>query len=192
MRADLREKTVREGAASADGRQFMEELFLSYERMVLSEIRKLVDDSWEAEDLLQTVFVKLIEKEALLRTMDVGRRTGYIAAAARNTAISALQKRKRTMLVSLDNTPFLETKSDLVGGSVEEEFILREGLETLQGIWPALDEQTRYLLEAKYLLDKRGVEIAADLGVPAANVRMALTRARRKVNELMETARPGK
>lgn len=190
MRAGLTEDASRAATVPGDDQQFMTELFLSCERLALAEIRKLVDDPWEAEDLLQSVFEKLLVKIPLLRTMDPGRRAGYVAAAARNTAITALQKRKRATVLSLDDAPFLETKSSLAGGSVEEAFLLREGLASLQNIWPELDEQTRYLLEAKYLLGKRAVEIAADLGVSAANVRMALTRARRKVKDMIENSRP--
>ena len=41
-------------------RAFMAELFLQYNRLMYSEIYKIVHDSWVAEDLVQTVLVKLI------------------------------------------------------------------------------------------------------------------------------------
>lgn len=53
--------------------------------------------------------------------------------------------------------------------------------------WPRLDENTRWLLEARYILDYSDGELARELGVKPDSVRMALTRARRKARRLMES-----
>lgn len=53
-------------------------------------------------------------------------------------------------------------------------------------VWDKLDEQTRYLLNARYLMESSDAEIAAQLGISAGSVRTYLTRARRKAYELME------
>lgn len=52
---------------------------------------------------------------------------------------------------------------------------------------PRLDENTRWLLEARYILDYSDGELARELGVKPDSVRMALTRARRKARRLMES-----
>ena len=49
------------------------------------------------------------------------------------------------------------------------------------------DENTRWLLEARYILDYSDGELARELGVKPDSVRMALTRARRKARRLMES-----
>lgn len=46
---------------------------------------------------------------------------------------------------------------------------------------------TRWLLEARYILDYSDGELARELGVKPDSVRMALTRARRKARRLMES-----
>ena len=67
----------------------------------------------------------------------------------------------------------------------EEEILHREDLSSLSRVWAALDEKTRYLLSARYILNKSGREIAEDLQMPPDNVRMALVRARRKAQQAM-------
>ena len=46
---------------------FMTWLYLQYRRLIYSEVRKIVGNTDEAEDLLQSVVEKLIEKVSLLR-----------------------------------------------------------------------------------------------------------------------------
>ena len=43
-----------------DDRQFMENLYQSYPRLIYSEINKILWDSWSADDVMQTVLVRLI------------------------------------------------------------------------------------------------------------------------------------
>ena len=49
---------------------FMTWLYLQYRRLIYSEVRKIVGNTDEAEDLLQSVVEKLIEKVSLLRGME--------------------------------------------------------------------------------------------------------------------------
>ena len=51
-------------------REFMERLYLQYHRLIYSEVRKLVQNEDEAEDLMQTVVEKLIHKVDLLRDLE--------------------------------------------------------------------------------------------------------------------------
>ena len=67
----------------------------------------------------------------------------------------------------------------------EEKILYREDLSSLSRVWSTLDEKTRYLLIARYILNKSGREIAEDLQMPPDNVRMALVRARRKAQQAM-------
>ena len=51
-----------------DDRAFMEGLYLSYNRLMRSEIHKILKDSWATEDVEQNVLEKLIDKIPLLKT----------------------------------------------------------------------------------------------------------------------------
>ena len=57
----------------------------------------------------------------------------------------------------------------------------------MAAVWDKLDPRSQYVLEARYILDKTDDEIADFLGIKPDSVRMALTRARKKAYDLMET-----
>ena len=63
---------------------------------------------------------------------------------------------------------------------------LREDLEELAHIWTQLDERTRYLLEGHYILNLPAAEMARELNVKPASLRMALTRARKTAYQLLQ------
>ena len=80
--------------------------------------------------------------------------------------------------------------SFLDGANQPEELVAQAAkleLDALAQVWPRLDENTRWLLEARYILDYSDGELARELGVKPDSVRMALTRARRKARRLMES-----
>ena len=58
--------------------------------------------------------------------------------------------------------------------------------QALAKIWPRLPEEDRLALEAKYILQLDDRQIARQLGIKPASVRMRLTRARRLARKEME------
>lgn len=72
------------------------------------------------------------------------------------------------------------------GPSLEEQAILSQQKQALAKIWPRLPRQDRLVLEAKYILQLSDREIARQLGIQPASVRMRLTRARRRARKEME------
>lgn len=166
-----------------DDKAFMTRLYLQYRRLIYSEIRKIIGGGDEAEDLLQTVVEKLIEKLPLLREMERDKLVNYIISAAKNTAYNYLRGRK-------PEVPWEDQEEALPASAPEERVIAQEDLLALAQAWPELGERTQYLLTAKYILKKSGREIAGDLNMPPDNVRMALVRARRRAREAMERKAP--
>ena len=159
---------------------FMTWLYLQYRRLIYSEVRKIVGNTDEAEDLLQSVVEKLIEKVSLLRGMEQSKLVNYIISTAKNTAYNSLRGKDRGILWEEQ-----EALAD-PAPTPEDQIIAQEDLYRLARVWIDLDKKTQYLLSAKYILKKSGKEIASDLNMPPDNVRMALVRARRKARQAME------
>lgn len=61
-----------------------------------------------------------------------------------------------------------------------------EELDALRRVLPQMSPRTQCLLEGYYLLDKPIAELGKELGIKADSVRMYLTRARKKVFELLQ------
>lgn len=165
-------------------REFMATLFLQYEKLMYSTICKVTQDNWLIDDILQSTLEKLIDKICVLKTLNRDRLINYLIVACRNTAYNTCQAQTRHHAEDLED--YIGEVSGNHGGSDVEDFIiLRNQLEILRKIWTQLDERSRYLLEAKYILELSDAEIAADLKLKPKSVRMALTRARKKAFALV-------
>lgn len=165
-------------------REFMTELFLHYQKLMYATIQKITQDHWLIDDIFQSTLERLIDKITLLRTFDRDRLINYIIVSCRNNAYTIFQNQNRH---------FMEDIEDFIGeasisqsiSDVEDYVIMQSQLEALQSIWPRLDMRSRYILEAKYILEKSDKEIADELHIKPQSVRMALTRARKNAIELL-------
>lgn len=166
-------------------RRFMTMLYQKYNRLIYHEIFQIVSDTWVAEDLMQEVFIKLIERLEELRCKDRNHLVNYVISAAKNSARNYLRDSNRYVELPFDE------QSDLADPTfnrdkIEMRLVLESDLDRLTRIWPRLDGRSRYLLDAYYILKKSTPEMALDLGVKSSSVRMALTRARRAAYQLLE------
>ncbi len=170
-----------------DDRQFMTRLFLSYQRLMLSECYKVTKNPQDAEDQLQETVIKLVEKVDLLKSFEEKRLIHYVATACRNNSINFLRKERKVDFFSVDDDSWLEgSKLSLEVPSIEEQIVLKEDVERFQKLWPTLSVKTRFLLEERYVLHKTSNEIAEELGMTPESVRMAISRAKRKIREQLE------
>ena len=167
-----------------DDREFMEAFFQKYERLMYSEIYKFTSEPTDAEDILQTVLVKLIEKVKLLRSMDRNPRVNYLITTIKNTSINMVYRRRQ--IDSLDDIDWFDKNQPQAPNTVEDMVFRREAVFRMEAIWPLLDEKSRFLLRARYFLGMNQEEIAAELNIKPDSVRMEMSRARKKVRDLLE------
>ena len=142
-----------------DDRTFMEQLFVDYHRLMYHEIFKLVHDQWAAEDVMQSTLVRLIDKIPELRLKDRGHLVNYIITASKNQARNYLRDSGHHSASDLQE--FMEYEDpNMDGGAIELQIIKKEDL-------PA-------------------AEMARELNVKPASLRMALTRARKTAYQLLQ------
>lgn len=171
-------------------REFMVELYEEYKLLMYKEINRITRDAWDAEDIMQTALVKLIDRIALLRTLERNRLVNYIITAVKHNAYNYLSRQKKNTF-SFDDLRDTPMDIDMMAG-IEERLDTKEDLKRLFTIWPRLEKRSRYLLEAKYILDEPSEDIARVLGIQARSVRMALTRARRQAYDLIQEEKAGR
>lgn len=167
-----------------DDREYMASLYITYNRLMYSEIKKIVKYSWNVEDVLQISLEKLIDKIKLLRTFERNRLVSYIISTCRNNAYSYNKKLSSTTEYEIME----DDGADFNSNPLEELILKKEQDSILLDAWYNLDERSRYFLESKYILDKTDAEIAASLNIKASSVRMNLTRSRNKLKALIEKA----
>ena len=173
-----------------DDREFMTQLYLDYNRLMYSEIKKIIKQEQDREDVMQTVLEKLIDKIPLLRSRTRNQLINYIISACKFTSFSLLREygaKRETDYEDYIASP--TTKHD--EREIELKMIADEELETLRRILPKLDLRTQCLLEGYYILEKPVAELGAELGIKPSSVRMSLTRARKKAFELLRNEELG-
>lgn len=163
---------------SPQDRSFMESLYLQYNRLILSEVRKILKNEWDAEDVMQLVMLRLIRHIPQLQVMDRDHAVNYIIVTARHTAYNYLRDSKHIVELPFDET--IDTVDETLVSN-DERLITLEMIENADVAWRSLDDRSRRLLEMKYILDLSNEEIAQEIDVGANSVRMLLTRARGKL-----------
>ena len=78
-----------------DDRDFMTDVYLQYERLIWSEIRRKLKNHPEVEDVFQSVLTKLVANVKKLRSMDRNGRVNYIITVAQHCAIDELRRDSR-------------------------------------------------------------------------------------------------
>ncbi|NCB74536.1 MAG: sigma-70 family RNA polymerase sigma factor [Clostridia bacterium] len=170
-----------------DDREFMTQLFLKYQRIMFSEINKLISDQWDAEDILQNALIKLCDKVSLLRDLDEHRRICYVISTVRNLAKNHIRDNHVVSICSFDDDNLNLSDKISDGTDIDNTIIIKEQLKDLASVWNMLDETTQCLLEGKYILLKSDAELGQMLGISPSSIRMMLTRSRRKALWLMQT-----
>lgn len=166
-----------------EDRAFMTDIYLKYERLIWSTIRKILKNHPGAEDAFQTCLMKLMQSVKKLQSITNERNlVSYIITAAKHAALDEV--RRKTM-ESFDDEAWggqalLQADDDMVDFLYQQELA-----EHLKSVWPLLDERSRYLLEGKYFLGLTTHEMGATLHITHNSVRVELSRARNRVKKLL-------
>lgn len=159
-----------------DKQEFLLRFYNQYHKYLYKQVWELCYSKQDVDDIVQTVWEKLIPKEELLRSLAHGQRLTYISKPAENT-IKEIARKQKISVCSLeqvaeftyDGTQFLEQQQDQH---------MRHAC--FQAAWALVDENSRELLERKYWLNETDEEIALAMNISRASVRMYLSRARKR------------
>ncbi len=168
-----------------DDREFMAALYINYKKLMYSTIYQLVKRGPDAEDLMQDVLEKLIDKISLLRSRSRDQLVNYIISSCKFAAFNYIRDSHAHQETSFEECIEL-SDSDNDGHEVELRMIRGEELDALRRVLPQMDSRTQCLLEGYYFLEKPVSELGAELGIKPDSVRMYLTRARKKAFELLQ------
>lgn len=165
-----------------DDREFMTALYSKYEKILYSTAIKITNNYWDAQDVVQSVLVKIIQnKIPLLRSLPERKQLNYLITACHNGAVNCVKKGQN---LSYDSFDFAENSfiADIPDDapSLDELLLTQEERQLFLKAWETLDARTKYFLNARYILDESISEIADELHTSQAQVRTYLSRARKK------------
>jgi RNA polymerase sigma-70 factor (ECF subfamily) len=158
--------------------QKFDNLFRTYQSMVYRAAYSITGSRQDAEDVLQTVFARMLRNGSspkLLRDPKA-----YLRRSAINQALSVVESRERQNVADKD-VEYLESPSR--GAGVSEDDGIGAGLrQTLGQLKPQMVE----IFILRYVDEHTEEQIAKKLGKTRTSVAVTLFRARRKLKKLMD------
>ena len=168
-------------------RLFAETLYEKYYVLIKNTIYGILktnDD--DISDLIQDVFVKLIEKISLLQSFHVNILNSYVHVAAKNIALDYIKLRnKKSDMTYFGEDDVIESIGD-ENNLPDELYIIREEQENLYKILKQLSEKNKLLLQLKYFYEMSDKDIAKIFDISPDSVRIYISRARQTAYKLFK------
>lgn len=156
-----------------------EQVFRQYHSLIVGTACRVTGSRDDAEDVLQTVFMRLLRR---WEEIDLSANPGaYLRRAAVNASLDLLRARSRAAAVPLDDSPFeIEETSQ---ASPEQRRLDAEMRRGLRRAMVTLSDKSARVFALRYLEDVDNKEIARMLDMSQTAVAVMLHRARHKVRE---------
>jgi len=165
----------------------LEELYNRYERLVYSFAYRLTQNSQMAEDIIQEVFTKIWNSNALY-TEDKGKFTSWLLTITRNTSLDILRKKGKQQEVGL-----LDKDAEQMKSPIEEmpEHMLewKEKGTVLRKAINRLKEEQRTIVELFYYHGLSQETISRKLDIPLGTVKSRIRLALQHLRRHLETER---
>ena len=156
----------------------LEDVFREHHVMVFRAALRVTGNAEDAEDVLQTVFLRLARRED--ESSDIEHLPGYLRRAAVNAAFDLLRSRQRTRSIPLEDVePVLP--DDAV--SPERAVHAGEMRDWLRRTVARLSPMAAQAFALRFFEDKENPEIAQILGTSLGAVSVTLSRARDRVEK---------
>lgn len=170
-------------SAKKGKRQSQNIIMDTYWDSVYNYVYYKIKDEEEAEDISIKTFTKVFDKLKLYNS-DFDFKT-WIISIAHNTMIDHI-RRSSKLNISLDDTDnLIEISEDLP--SPEETLIQKQDNDELLMNLQKLKPEYRRIIELRFLEDKTYKEIADELDLSMANVKVRLFRARSLLKEILNS-----
>ncbi len=163
-------------AAAPDAAPDMEEIFRSHASRVMAAAYRVTGKAEDAEDVLQTVFMRLVRREGIRLEGDP---SAYLHRAAVNAALDLVRSRRKV-------TSFEDAAHGLAApesGAAERKLASGEIHGEVRKALGRLSPRAAEIFALRYFEGYDNHEIAAMLGSSRSTVAVILHRARQRVRE---------
>jgi len=147
----------------------LEQLYSSHHSMVFATAYRVTGNAADAEDVLHTVFVRLLKRDD---GQEITNPEGYLRRSAVNAALDIVRARREAPGVELDRMPAYGVDPEL--GDLQKH--LRRAI-------AALPARTAEVFTLRHIEGHKNPEIAKMLGISQVVVGVTLHRARKKLQD---------
>jgi len=160
----------------------LEALFKEHSGAVYRAAYRLTGDAMDAEDVVQTVFARLLRRRAEENEIDLSSGAGsYLHRAAVNAALDLLRRRKRRPSVTLEEVEPLLV--DEAAGDPEQSRESRELAARLRAALSRLSPKAAEIFTLRYFEGVGNLEIARQMGASQTSIAVILHRARHRLQK---------
>ena len=153
-------------------RELLTDTFLNLRDRFRTRARRILGNDEDADDALQEAFFRLWSKDYPVRTR--AEAEALLSTAVRNTSLDAVRRRRdKVPLDAADRLPADDRRDRAEQLTAVQDLIQKE-----------LTDTQRYIIEKVEYGGLTQEQIAQDLGMQPAAVRMQLSRARKTIREL--------
>jgi RNA polymerase sigma-70 factor (ECF subfamily) len=154
-------------------------VFREHHSTVFRAAYRVTGNASDAEDVLQTVFMRLLRRSPDAET--VGNMEGYLRRAAVNAALDLIRSRQAAPHVPLDDVaPLLSENASLAPDRLHRSAEIRHWLrEAVTRLSPRAAE----MFALRFFEDRDNPEIAQILGTTTATVAVTLSRTRDRIQQ---------
>ena len=161
---------------------FVLQLYERYEALMFWAAGKYLLNIEDRKDAVQDAIVTLIKNIDTLRLLEEAYLRTYVVYTVQSKSINILKRKNLELRIfeDFDSIP-AGTAKDII-----EEKIIQIALnDVITTAWERLPLRDQIILEGKYILGYNDNELGTLVGCKASSVRMYLTRARRKLLDLI-------
>ena len=165
--------------SSPEDRDLMTEFYEKNINLLFYEAQKHLSIKEDVEDAVYEAFKKLIEHLEVFRTLAPKQRVRYAVVTVRNICYLHLRRVSKEAVVSIEELSAEPSSAD----TPEQLVAQQEFFDQVQSIMGSLEQETRMLLEQKYILHWSDETMAALYDIKVDSIRMKLSRAERELNK---------
>jgi RNA polymerase sigma-70 factor (ECF subfamily) len=173
------ELPVQTGPFPSDPPPDLDLVFREHHATVFRAAYRVTGNASDAEDVLQTVFMRLLRRPT--EAQSVGNMEGYLRRAAVNAALDLIRSRQAAPQVSLDDlAPILSENTSLAPDRLHRSTEIRHWLrEAVARLSPRAAE----MFTLRFFEGQDNPEIARALGTTPASVAVTLSRTRDRIQQ---------
>lgn len=175
-----------EGPAPASSEVELHALFQAHSARIYRIAYRITGNPSDAEDVLQTIFLRLLRRE---ETPDLSRSAGsYLHRAAVNAGLDLLRSRRRARAVPLENddedaAPMPQLEATHYSAAAESRLERSELRELLRQALAQLNPRSAEVFALRYFEGYGNTEIADMLGTSRSSIGVTLHRSRERLKE---------
>lgn len=159
-----------------------------YQKKIYTTIFLIVKDQEIAEDLLQDVFVKVVNTFNSDKYNEEGKFQPWVMRIAHNLAIDYFRKAKRYPTILMEDGSNIFNSLKFSEETIEDRKVRDEGIDLVKRLIEELPETQKEVLIMRYYVDMSFQEIADQTGVSIntalGRMRYALIHLRKKMKQL--------